>query len=477
MLHRSRDSGECEIVGAMLAGPDRTRSPHGNAAAARLALWICLSVCASGCGGQLAPPDAVVLIVVDTLRADHLGTYGYLRPTSPGLDRWAKRGVVFERAWAPSPWTLPSFASLYTGRLPTRHGAGVKPGPGGDRKFSRLARGVPVAAEIIGARGFATAGFATNRFLQPGFGVERGFQTYDVAHGQRGGQRRADVIVDRALAWIDDRGSGRFFASIHILDPHMPYDAPAPARGRFTDGLTPTPGLPLANTQKMWGLAAQLSSPDRAYVSASYDEEVAFVDLHLTRLLEQLEARGILSRALVMLTSDHGEELFDRGGFEHGHSLYQELLHVPLVIWGPDLRPARIATPVSLVDLLPTLLDALDLPQPDGLDGVSLWPAVRAGAEPPHRDLFAQSTLYGPPRRAVIAWPYKLILDAESGRRQLYDLSVDPGEKRDLAPARAGLAEELAEVITSRLSAPAPREAVELDPQTLEELRELGYLR
>jgi len=463
----------------MLAGPDRAQSSRCKAAAARLALWICVSACASGCEGPLARPDAVVLIVVDTLRADHLGTYGYRRSTSPGLDRWAERGVVFERASAPSPWTLPSFASLYTGRLPTRHGAGVKAGSGGDRRFSRLARGVPVAAEIIGSRGFATAGFATNRFLQPGFGVERGFQTYDVAHGQQGGQRRADVIVDRALDWIDDRGSARFFVSIHILDPHMPYDAPAPARGRFTVGLTPTPGLPLANTRKMWGLAAQLSSQDRAYVSATYDEEVAFVDLHLTRLLEQLEARGILDRALVLLTSDHGEELFDRGGFEHGHSLYQELLHVPLVVWGPSLRPARIATPVSLVDLLPTLLDALDLPQPDDLDGVSLWPAVRTGAEPPHRDLFAQSTLYGPRRRAVIAWPYKLIVDPESGWRQLFDLSLDPEEKRDLAPARVGLAEELAEVITRRFSAPAPapREAVELDPQTFEELRALGYLR
>ena len=149
----------------MPGGPDRARSSHGNAAAARLALWICVSVCASGCEGPLARPDAVVLIVVDTLRADHLGTYGYRRSTSPGLDRWAERGVVFERASAPSPWTLPSFASLYTGRLPTRHGAGVKAGSGGDRRFSRLARGVPVAAEIIGSRGFATAGFATNRLV------------------------------------------------------------------------------------------------------------------------------------------------------------------------------------------------------------------------------------------------------------------------------------------------------------------------
>ena len=449
---------------------------HRSTAVLALAAALCLS----GCARDVAHPDALVLIVVDTLRADRLGSYGYHRSTSPGLDRLAARGVVLERAWAPSPWTLPSFASLYSGLLPSRHGAGVAPGagPAPERGFSRLAGGVPVAAEILRSHGFATAGFATNRFLQTAFGIERGFETYDVEHTQLGRQRRADVIVDRALAWIDAHASGRFFLSIHILDPHMPYDAPAPTGGRFTSELTPTPGLPFGNTRKMWGLAAQLGSEDRAYVSAAYDEEVAFVDLHLTRLLEQLESRGILDRALVVLTSDHGEELFERDGFEHGHTLYQELLHVPLVIWGPGLAASRIASPVSLVDVLPTALDALGIPKPADLDGVSLWPAVRTGAEPPHRDLFAQATLYGPRRRAVIAWPYKLIVDLRTGHRELYDLSLDPRERRDLAPTQARLADELAAVIARRFSsrAPAPRERAELDPQTLEELRALGYL-
>jgi arylsulfatase A-like enzyme len=200
------------------------------------------------------------------------------------------------------------------------------------------------------------------------------------------------------------------------------------------------------------------------------------VDRQLEHFLKGLEQRRLADETLVVLTADHGEELFDHGGFEHGHSLYQELLHVPLAFWGPGVQPGRIDAPVSLVDVLPTLLEGLGLPPLPGLDGVSLWPLVARRETLAERPILAEGTLHGPERRALVRWPWKLV-EVEGGSSGLFDLERDPREKDDLAASQPerlrALGEELARLRAGRAT-PAP--APQLDERMRSQLGELGYL-
>jgi arylsulfatase A-like enzyme len=419
-----------------------------------------------------------VLVVVDTLRADHLGAYGYARPTSPQLDRWARRGVLFERATASSPWTLPSFASIYTGQHPSRHVAGAILQRAGEKDFASLSSSHPTLGEILGDRGYATAAFVNAVMLHPKFGIGRGFDTYDYSAGDGTRMRRANVTVDLALRWLDARDDRPFLLVVHFFDPHMAYDPPRPVRGRFTRGYAGSLRLPLTDLRRARSEPETFDTADRRFIAAAYDEELLFVDYHIGRLLDGIEQRGLLKDSLVLLTADHGEEFFDHGGFEHGHSAFQELLHVPLVAWGPDVRARRIAAPVSHVDLVPTALDALGLAVPEGLSGVSLWPTLRHGAAPPERPLIAEGTFHGPERKAVLLWPWKLIRTLGDGEAKLFDLSADPRESRDLAarePAQLDrLLVELEAEIGSAVTEPKIR--AEIDEDTRERLRSLGYL-
>jgi arylsulfatase A-like enzyme len=438
-----------------------------------LALWL------AACAGEAPRPRSVVLVVVDTLRADHLGVYGYERPTSPALDRRAAGAAVFERAWSTSPWTLPSFGSLYTGQLPSRHAAGLLRPGGGERSFAYLDESAASIGEILAERGFATAAVVNNPFLHPAFGLGRGFETWDYVFVNYAEYPRASRIVHWGLRWLDARDERPFLLVLHIFDPHLSYDPPPQVRGRFTSGYAGRLALPLTGFGERNATWKPRARADRRFVVGAYDEELLFVDRQIGRLFDELELRGLLEETLVVLTSDHGEELFDHDGFEHGHTMYQELLRVPLLFWGPGVRPGRIETPVSLVDVLPTLLDALGIEPVPGLAGRSLWSLLRGGSEPAERALLAEGTLHGPDRKALVRWPWKLIVTAGQPAR-LYDLARDAGEQRDLArqePERlAALLEEL-ETRTRAASrgraAPSP---AQLDEATRAQLSELGYL-
>jgi arylsulfatase A-like enzyme len=439
-------------------------------------LWAC------GAPAPLAPGSPVVLVMVDTLRADHLGSYGYARPTSPEIDRWAERGVLFERAFATAPWTLPSAASLMTGREPLHHGAGrFAQGRGQRRRRVNLAldESVPTLAALLHEHGYASAGFVTNTFLRPNFGLGRGFDTYDSTGHKGSSLRPAGPMVDAALAWIDAQDDAPFLLFLHLMDPHLPYDPPAPARGRFAAqpaGRLSGPIRGLDAVKRAW---PPLDTAERAYVAARYDEEIAYVDMQVGRFLDALEQRGVMQRALVVFVADHGEEFWEHGGFEHGHAFHQELLHVPLVFWAPRLRPGRIAAPVSLVDVLPTLLDALGLPAPAGLDGVSLWPALCGGRAPEGREILAQNSLRGPDRRVLVAWPWKLIAGSDDAPPRLFDLASDPGEQTDLAAREPERTREMLARLARLLPAgagPALGHEVELDAGARRELEALGYL-
>jgi len=434
-----------------------------------------LALAAAACGGDAGPARSVVLIVVDTLRADHLGIYGHEAATSAQLDLRAPEAALFERAFAASSWTLPSFASLYTGVWPSAHGAGRE--PGSEDAFTALPGSVRALAEILAGQGFETAAIVNNPFLHPGFGLARGFEVYRYVYGNLQHQPRASQITWAGLRWLDERDPDRrFLLVLHFFDPHLSYDPHASVRGAFTSDYHGPLELPVRGFGKANATWAPPDPADRRFVSGAYDEEVLFVDRQLEHLFAGLEERGLADETLVVLTADHGEELFDHGGFEHGHSLYQELLHVPLVFWGPGVRPGRIDAPVSLVDVLPTLLEALGLPAVPGLDGVSLWPLVARREALPERAIVAEGTLHGPERRALVRWPWKLV-EVDGGAPRLFDLGRDPGERDDRAGSQPDRLRVLAlELARLRARAAPDSPAPEIDERMHRDLSTLGYL-
>jgi arylsulfatase A-like enzyme len=426
-------------------------------------------------------PKSILLIVVDTLRAGRLGAYGHWRPTSPEIDGLARESIVFLQAFANAPWTLPSVGSLLTGLDPSRHGAGrvlrrdgkvVSIGRG--KSFHGIDQSAPTLAEILSAEGYDTAAFVNNPMLSALFGFARGFDHFDWSDDTRPGSD----VVRSAGEWLARERRGPFFVWVHLMDPHLPY-APAPhVRGRFTAGIAGEMQLPISDIVGLRTQAPRLSEEQRRFIRAAYDEEVASVDEQVGRLLRILDEEGLDEETLVILTSDHGEELFEHGGFEHGHAFHQEVLHVPLLIRWPGLEPRRIAQPVSLVDLLPTLCDALSLPIPETA-GSSLLGLLTNGGSPSPRAILAEDTLYDSPGRALVRWPLKLILRDDAPPR-LFDLASDPREEHDLlassTPAFVRLRQELEERVTENAAARGLSPAVDLGPGMVQRLRSLGYV-
>ncbi len=432
----------------------------------------------------MLPPGApVVLVVVDTLRADHLSVYDHPLETSPHLEAWSERGAVYDRAFASAPWTLPSVGSIFTGRYPLQHGSGraKKLRPNGEtrRIFVGLDESSPTLAEVLTKAGYNAGALVTNTFLRPIFGLTRGFESYDHARNAFLFERQADVMVERGLEWIDAQEEAPFFLFLHLLDPHMPYD-PAPAvAGRFTadyEGSLKAPIRPKGGfIKKIKRRESNLDEADIEFLRGLYDEEIAFVDQQLGLLLEGLEERGILESGLVILTADHGEELLDHGSFEHGHSMYQEVLHIPLMVWGQSVMPGRRLDPVSLVDILPTVVDALGLPFSSPVDGISLWASLSRGKKLPKRALLAQNSLYGSQRQTLVEWPYKLIVNLEREQVLLFDLEKDPGETTNLSESHPKLRQRLFAAMPERGTLPMRGKEVDLDEETSEQLRALGY--
>jgi choline-sulfatase len=437
----------------------------------------------------------VVLIVVDTLRADHLEPWGYERATSPHLANWSESGRVYERALATSPWTLPSVASILTGALPSRHRAGNVPLVDGRKPglihdpslLTPLASDVTTLAESFRAQGYATGAVVTNSFLADEFGVRRGFDHYDYVPAFAKQSRRAGSSVDSALAWVEEQGDGPFFLMLHLFDPHLGYDAPPPVRGRFTNefqGGRYT--LPFIGEKGLGFGLIPLEERDEQFVRAAYDEEIAWVDSQIERLRQGLARAGLLDAALVILTSDHGEELFDHGSFEHGHSMFLEVLHVPLIVWGPGIVAGREHTWVSIADVAPTVREALGLPVQPDTAGRSLWSNLSQGQALENVPVYAEFNVYGPRQRTMLHWPDKLTHIVEHDVTLLYDLSADPAERESLAetlPEKAGallarldavLAE--AERASGEHGAATRADGRSIDPETEESLRSLGYI-
>jgi arylsulfatase A-like enzyme len=446
--------------------------------------------CALGAGCAPAPPN-VVIVSFDTLRADHLSAYGYARETSPEIDRLAAQGVRFARAYAPASWTLPSHVSLFTSQLPSAHGVR-------DDRLSLPAEATTLA-ELLSAAGFQTAGFVSWVYVGARFGLGQGFDVYRelvdasrLEYASGGGAARAGAVVDEALRWLADAPRTRpFFLFVHLFDPHIDYAPPPPYDQQFggdpaaADGsydfvrnLVPYLGKPVA----------PLSPAGRERLVALYDGEIRYADAQLGRLLRALEARG--GECLVIVLSDHGEEFGEHGSYEgHGWTLYDEVLHVPLVLRLPHGEAAGtvVEAPVTLLDVAPSVLEVLGLPAHPAFEGQSLLGLARGEPAPRGRLLFAQTDRAGTRLRAVRGERFKWIEVRDAGAaalglparegRELYDLASDPGEQRALRGEELPVARYLASALeaeegAARGAVPVP---VELSDAERERLRALGY--
>ena len=438
-------------------GKDSCRNARGaRRTSFTLALILAISL-VLGCGEGTRRPN-VVLIGVDTLRRDHLGCYGYGRTTSPGIDDLAEGGVLFEHAVASSPWTLPSFATVFTSLYPSQHGA--------KGTISPMGKSFPTLASVLRDNGYTTGAIVNAPFLKDSYGVARGFDFYDMASPE---DRVADGTTDDALGWIDSNGKEPFLLFVHYFDPHLPYSPPAPYdtlfypdySGTIPNLYDPT-SLPLIRDRGFKQLES-LSPEDWNHIESLYDGEIAFADALIGALLKGLDQRGLLENTLIVFTSDHGEEFFEHHGFEHGHTLYEELIKVPLVFSWPGTVPEdrRIARQVRLVDVMPTILDILDIPVPTEAEGVSLLslmagsektPQARPAALPPEI-AFSEALLYGQEQKCLSAYPWKLIYNLVTEEASLHNLAQDAAEHKNLygraVPSQDILEKTLFELIFS----------------------------
>jgi choline-sulfatase len=417
----------------------------------RLLLFL-LAVASGACGLFVvtAPRDDLNLIVVtlDTFRADRLGAYGSTRGLTPHLDRFGKEGVVFETTDSVAPLTLPAHASLFTGLFPPGHGVHENAGVLGG------GRGGHTLAELLARSGFRTGAFVAATVLDESRGLNRGFSHYDAvlprrdAHGRQHGRRRADQVVARAIQWLDVVGSSRFFAWVHVYDAHAPYESPPPYRDAH--------GHP-------------------------YDGAIAYIDSQIGQLLEVLERRGLLDRTVVVVVGDHGESLGDHGEWTHGLFVYQSVLHVPLMIRAPlpALRGRRVSGLTRSVDVMPTVLELLGVRHEERMDGGSLLPLV-AGARP-DLDAYAEN-LYPNLRfgwstvRALRSGRFKVI---DTPRPELYDLQHDPEEQQNLFETRRDVAEAMLQRLRRDEYLPTDGRGPEpgaIDPELQRRLNALGYV-
>jgi len=426
-----------------------------------LALTVCagLLLCLVGCRRHEPesvapqPRDAnVLLITLDTTRADHLSCYNSGRAKTPHLDGLAARGVRFAHATVQVPLTLPSHACIMTGAYPPVHGLR-------DMGGFVLDKSHPTIATLTQAAGFATAAFVGSRAVAKHFGLAYGFDSYDddmgaqTEEGKLPGifpERRASVVTDRALDWLKQNAQRKFFLWAHYYDPHQPYDPPEPYKHQYAKNL--------------------------------YDGEIAYMDEQVGRLLDGLDQLGLTSRTLVIAMGDHGESLGEHGELTHGIFLYDATLHVPLIVAGPDVpRGKVIDDQVRSIDLHPTVMEFLHLVPSRETQGVSLWPLIQSGTHVRSNYSYGE-TIY--PRtymgwselRAVRTDGWKFIL---APHPELYDLHRDPGELQNLItkhPAEADQFQKLLWKIAGTQGKTENVTTVPMDEQTRRELESLGYV-
>lgn len=450
------------------------RSPLFWAWAAALPLLV---ACAADGGRRVPERPNVLLIVVDALRADALGVNGYPLPTTPRIDRLAAEGVSLPRAYSHSTWTKPSMATLFTSLYPPQHGLEhvTEEGEDGVLSTTVLLDEVETLAEVLAAGGYRTAAVLDQVHLQPRFGFDQGFSAYADMLGTP-----APKLNQQLLHWLDAGHREPFFAWMHYLDAHYPYTHRLRGPDARSFGSRALPGRPPRGKDAALAWTASLDGDGIAALRARYDAEVAWVDAAIGELLDGFAERGLLDDTLVLITADHGEAFGEHREFLHGEEPHGELTHVPLVLrppagW-PRFEPVRQV--VGLIDVMPTLLDLLDLDVPEACQGRSFAPALAGRSLPPQRH-YAEGAGVVAVRTADLA-----LLYADEHRYRVYDLADDPEEVSPVLWPCEGACERLlrgAETYRERMERRVRRHGRGrvLEPLTAEdlaELRALGYL-
>jgi arylsulfatase A-like enzyme/tetratricopeptide (TPR) repeat protein len=402
-----------------------------------------LAIGATGCGRFRAQPGPIVLISIDTLRADHLPVYGYTKVRTPAIDALAADSTVFENAWSHSPQTLPSHTSILSGELPFEHGVR-------DNGGFTVKPGQWLIQRTLHDAGWKTGGFVSAYVLRRETGIAQGFDTYDsdmpaaspeasIGMIQRDG---ADTL-DAATRWLNAQADAKFFLFVHFYEPHKPYSPPA-----------------------------------RYAMYAPYDGDIAYADELVGRLLDRLRARGLYDRATIVLLSDHGEGLGDHGEQEHGLFLYRETTHVPLMIKGPGDSPHRVPTPVQHIDVVPTLLEIAKLPRPANLRGRSLTPLLNGSGSIPENGIYSEA-LYS---RFHFGWSelyaltdsrYRLI---RAPRDELFDLHTDAAESKSVAAEHPQVRQAMRSAIDTMISGVSIAPPSAVTEEDRQRLAALGYV-
>ncbi len=407
-----------------------------------------------------AARPSVLIVTLTAQRADRLEPYG--GPSTPALQGLAEEGLVFERAVAQTHWTLPAQATLLSSRYPTSHGV-LKRG-------QALPDEAVTLPEILKHYDYRTGAFVSGLDLDASLGLTQGFDVYD-DETSGAPMRPMSGTLDAALGWLD-QGSGPFLLYVQSYDAHDPYcrGAPPAVAGQ------PLAGRQLTRTDLKALDPGKLTEADRQAVVACYDQGVASNDAGIGRLLGELDRRGLADKTLVIVVAEHGETLGEHGSYDRFGSkdLYQQVIHVPLIIRGPGVQPGRTDRQVEVVDLMPTLLDTLGIPVHWEAQGESLAPLFRGTAVSEAGPAFSET---GDGGWAVTAWPWKLV--GREGEQRLYHLGRDGGETRDVAPENPEVVYALAQAYAGwyrEVSArPLGARTIEIDPALRKALEEAGY--
>lgn len=445
------------------------------------------------------PP--VVIIMADTLRADYVGAYGFSGDVSPHLDGLAADGVLFRNCVSQSPWTKPSIATLMTGLYPEVHKVLTEEGkyrgrmPGGaggaDLSTDALSEDAATLAEQLKASGYVTAGFVANPWIRSAHGYGQGFDVFNTEGADN--EMPAKRIVARAVEWLKAQPADGppYFLYLHFMDVHGPYTA---SREHFDAlaGSSAESGPPVPLTEAQYGrIPPYLRAPDWAKEDGSRDVRtwrrhyaagLRSLDAAVGELFAALRERGDLDESLVVFTADHGEELYDHGRWDHGYTLFEEQVHVPLVVRYPNAKHAGtvIEPAVGVVDVLPTILGFVGATIPPGVQGNDLAPVI-AGKANAVDGIVTEAVKWRPDQRSVRTSRYKLIHDGATGRSTLYDLHDDPGERVNVADANPEVVDRLVAILRNHVAANAAHpglegRAADVPPDVAERLRSLGYL-
>lgn len=409
-----------------------------------------------GCGGSERPN--VVLLIIDTLRADHLGCFGYRRNTTPAMDSLASTGTVFANVHGQSSWTLPAVTSIFTGLNVREHGAGRR----GNDVYA-MSPELETLPLLLNREGYSTKGIFNIYLLSEQFGFHRGFDSFSC---EWLGDGRARESVDEAIYWLSGHeGSAPFFLCLHIFDPHDPYDPPRPFDEYYTpsgsQGITWWPALPDGSLDA--------SEENLEHVMGLYDGEIAWTDSQLERLFDHLREEDLHRNTVVIIVADHGEEFLEHGGVGHGYTMHREIVHVPLILAGPGIPADSVDRSLRCqMDILPTVLEIASIGIPEHVRGHSLLsPNVPSRAIPASN----VNSLIPDITAAVTMGARKLIWNVEDNTSRMYDIVSDPFEQEPLSPDS-----DLVDSVLHYWSTPQLEPAVRADREEVEAvLKDLGY--